>query len=103
MRFARQFKLFRHRIAKWVTKDYSENPKRFFLEITAWILCVGNALTMAITVPNPPLFPMYISWIVGYMIYSYCAWSRRSFGLFVNFIFLFLIDVFGFWRVIITM
>ena len=98
-----KIKRLRKKLKLWVARDFFDNPKRFALEIVAWALCVGNAVTMAVTLPNPPLFPMYCAWVLGYLIYAYCAWSRRSFGLFINFVFLFLIDVFGFYRVILTM
>lgn len=76
----------------WVKDDFKSNWIRFTLEVTAWILSVGCALTMAITVPSPPLKYLYIPWVFSTAIYAGCAYSRRSFGMLANYILLAVID-----------
>jgi hypothetical protein len=39
----------------WIKTDYISNRFRFVIELFAWAISVGCSLTMAITVPNPPL------------------------------------------------
>ena len=76
----------------WIKSDFKSNRLRFCLEVTAWVLSVGCALTMAITVPNPPLRYLYIPWCTSTAVYAGCAYSRGSFGMLANYILLFLID-----------
>ena len=77
---------------QWIKDDYKSNKLRFCLEVTAWILSVACALTMAITVPNPPLKYLYIPWVTSTATYAWCAYSRRSFGMLSNYFLLFVID-----------
>jgi hypothetical protein len=76
----------------WVKDDWKSNRVRFCLEVAAWILSVGCALTMALTVPNPPLKYLYIPWVTSTAVYAGCAYTRRSFGMLANYLLLFLID-----------
>ena len=76
----------------WVKEDWNSNWVRFCLEVTAWILSVGCALTMALTVPSPPLKYLYIPWVTSTCIYAGCAFTRRSFGMLANYLLLFIID-----------
>ena len=79
-------------IWEWVKDDWKSNRVRFCIEVVAWILSVGCALTMAITVPNPPLKYLYIPWVTSTATYAWCAYSRRSFGMLSNYFLLFVID-----------
>lgn len=79
-------------IFEWIRNDFKSNKLRFCFEVTAWILSVACALTMAITVPNPPLKYLYIPWVISTLIYAACAFSRRSFGMLANYFLLFVID-----------
>ena len=76
----------------WIHEDFKSNRIRFCLEVFAWVVSVGCALTMAITVPNPPLKYLYIPWVASTATYAGCAYSRGSFGMLANYILLFLID-----------
>lgn len=76
----------------WIKDDYTSHRLRFCLEVSAWILSIACALTMAITVPNPPLKYLYIPWVLSTATYAGCAYSRRSFGMLANYFLLFLID-----------
>jgi hypothetical protein len=76
----------------WIKDDWKSHKLRFCLESIAWVLSVGCALTMALTVPNPPLKLLYIPWVTSTLLYAGCAYSRRSFGMLGNYFLLFIID-----------
>lgn len=84
--------MIKDKIVGWVGDDYKSHKVRFCLEILAWILSISCALTMALTVPNPPLKFLYIPWVASTTIYAGCAYSRRSFGMLANYILLAIID-----------
>ena len=44
---------------QWIHEDFRSNRFRFVVEVTAWSISIGCAITMALTVPTPPL-PFYI-------------------------------------------
>jgi len=80
---------------QWIKDDYQSNRVRFCLEVLAWAISIGCAITMAVTVPTPPLLALYPVWITGCAIYAWCAYSRRSFGMLANYILLTAIDTVG--------
>jgi hypothetical protein len=84
----------------WIYNDYKSNRYRFVIELVAWALSIGCAITMAGTVPNPPLMALYPCWIISCAIYAWCAWSRRSLGMLANYFLLVSIDLFGFIRLL---
>jgi len=88
-------------IFDWIKQDYKSNKSRFILEVLAWAISIGCSLTMAITVPNPPLIVLYPIWITGCAIYAGCAYSRRSFGMLANYILLTTIDTIGLVRMLV--
>jgi len=79
----------------WIRDDYQSNRVRFYLEVVAWAISIGCSITMALTVPTPPLLALYPVWITGCAIYAWCAYSRNSFGMLANYILLTTIDSFG--------
>jgi hypothetical protein len=85
---------------QWIRDDYRTNPFRFILELLAWFISVGCSITMAVTVPNPPLILLYPVWISGCAIYAYAAYSRKSFGMLANYILLTSIDTVGLIRML---
>ena len=85
---------------EWIKDDFKTDKLRFCLEVIAWIISVGCSITMAITVPNPPLLALYPVWITGCAIYAWCAYSRNSFGMLANYILLTSIDTFGLIRMV---
>ena len=87
-------------IFDWIKQDYKSHRLRFCLEVLAWAISIGCSLTMAITVPNPPLLALYPVWITGCAIYAGCAYSRRSFGMLANYILLTTIDAVGLVRML---
>jgi hypothetical protein len=84
----------------WIREDWQSHRVRFCLEVIAWAISIGCSLTMAITVPNPPLLALYPVWIAGCAIYAWCAYSRRSFGMLANYILLVTIDIIGLIRML---
>jgi hypothetical protein len=84
----------------WIKEDYKSHRVRFCLEVLAWAISIGCSITMAATVPNPPLLAMYPAWIAGCAIYAWCAYSRRSFGMLANYILLTTIDTIGLIRML---
>jgi hypothetical protein len=85
----------------WIKDDYKTHPVRFLVEILAWAISIGCSLTMAATVPNPPLMVLYPIWITGCALYAWAAFSRRSFGMLANYILLVAIDLTGLIRMLI--
>jgi len=84
----------------WIRDDFSSHPWRFILELLAWSLSIGCSVTMAITVPNPPLLALYPVWICGCAIYGWAAWTRKSFGMLANYLLLTTIDLIGLGRML---
>ena len=87
-------------ILGWIREDYQTHPFRFSVEVLAWAISVGCSLTMAITVPTPPLLYMYPVWISGCAMYAWASWTRRSFGMLANYILLVSIDTVGLARML---
>ena len=84
----------------WIADDFKSNRVRFCLESLAWGISIGCAITMASTVPTPPLLALYPVWISGCAIYAWCAYSRRSFGMLANYLLLTTVDSIGLIRMI---
>jgi cellulose synthase/poly-beta-1,6-N-acetylglucosamine synthase-like glycosyltransferase len=82
----------------WIREDWESHRVRFCLEVLAWAISIGCSITMATTVPTPPLIVLYPIWITGCAIYAWCAYSRRSFGMLANYILLTTIDTIGLFR-----
>jgi hypothetical protein len=84
----------------WIKDDFRSHPFRFFVEVIAWCISITCALTMAFTVPNPPLIILYPVWITGCSLYAWAALSRKSFGMLANYLLLVSIDCFGLARMV---
>jgi len=84
----------------WIRSDYKTYPLRFFVEVLAWAVSIGCSITMAATVPNPPLVVLYPIWIMGCAMYAWASWTRQSFGMLANYCLLVSIDTVGLIRMI---
>ena len=84
----------------WIHDDYRTHPLRFFIELLAWAVSIGCSITMALTVPNPPLLALYPVWIAGCAMYAWAAYTRKSFGMLANYILLTAIDTIGLVRML---
>jgi hypothetical protein len=89
-------------IFNWIKDDYRTHPFRFVVELLAWAISIGCSLTMAVTVPNPPLLVLYPIWISGCALYAWAAYTRKSFGMLANYILLTTIDTIGLIRMLIS-
>jgi hypothetical protein len=85
---------------QWIKDDYRSHPGRFCVEVLAWAISVGCSITMAVTVPNPPLLAMYPIWITGCALYAWASYTRKSFGMLANYILLTTIDSVGLIRML---
>ena len=87
-------------IFDWIQNDYRTNRFRFAVELLAWAISIGCSITMAATVPTPPLLYMYPIWILGCAMYAWAAWTRKSFGMLANYLLLVTIDSVGLARML---
>jgi hypothetical protein len=85
----------------WIRDDFKSNPIRFAVELLAWAISIGCSITMALTVPNPPLLALYPIWITGCALYAWASWTRKSFGMLANYILLTTIDSIGLVRMLV--
>ena len=84
----------------WIKDDWYSNRIRFIVELLAWAISIGCSITMAITVPNPPLLALYPVWISGCAMYAWAAYTRKSFGMLANYLLLTAIDTVGLVRML---
>ena len=84
----------------WIKNDWHSNNFRFIVELLAWAISIGCSITMALTVPNPPLIVLYPIWILGCAMYAWAAYTRRSFGMLANYLLLTTIDTIGLIRMV---
>lgn len=84
----------------WIRDDWRSHPFRFVVELLAWAISIGCSITMALTVPNPPLLAMYPIWITGCAMYAWASWTRKSFGMLANYLLLVSIDSVGLARML---
>jgi len=89
-------------ILGWIQDDYTTNPFRFIVEIAAWAISIGCSITMALTVPNPPLVILYPIWISGCSMYAWASYTRGSFGMLANYVLLVSIDSVGLARMLLA-
>ena len=87
---------------EWIRDDFKSHPVRFAIELLAWAISIGWSITMAFTVPTPPLLALYPVWIFGCALYAWASWTRKSFGMLANYILLTTIDTIGLARMLIN-
>ena len=88
-------------IFNWIKDDYRTHPFRFIIELLAWGISIGCSITMALTVPDPPLLTLYPIWIIGCGLYAWASFTRKSFGMLANYLLLVTIDGVGLIRMVI--
>ena len=84
----------------WIRDDWKSGKFRFIVELLAWAISIGCSITMALTVPNPPLLLLYPIWIAGCAMYCWAAFTRKSFGMVANYLLLTSIDTIGLIRML---
>ncbi len=85
---------------EWIKDDWNSSKFRFIVELLAWAISIGCSITMALTVPNPPLLILYPIWIIGCAMYGWAAYTRKSFGMLANYLLLTTIDTIGLIRML---
>ena len=85
---------------EWIKDDFNSHPVRFVIELLAWGISIGCSITMAATVPTPPLLILYPIWIAGCALYAWAAYTRKSFGMLANYLLLTTIDTIGLIRMV---
>ena len=80
---------------QYIKTDWSSNRVRFCAEVFAWACSVISAVIFAATIPEIPVVPLYTIFIAGCCASAWACWTRRSFGLMANSVFLVTIDGFG--------
>ena len=87
-------------VFRWIQDDYRTHRFRFVVELLAWAISIGCSITLALTVPTPPLLAMYPIWILGCSMYAWAAYTRKSFGMLANYLLLVTIDSVGLARML---
>lgn len=85
---------------QWIKDDWESGRFRFIVELLAWAISIGCSITMALTVPTPPLLILYPIWIAGCAMYGWAAYTRKSFGMLANYLLLTTIDTIGLIRML---
>jgi hypothetical protein len=85
---------------QWIKDDWHSHKLRFIVELLAWAISIGCSITMAVTVPTPPLLALYPVWILGCAMYAWASYTRKSFGMLANYILLTTIDTYGLIRML---
>ena len=85
---------------EWIKDDWLSHKLRFTVELMAWAISIGCSITMAATVPSPPLLALYPIWIAGCAMYAWASYTRKSFGMLANYILLTTIDTIGLIRML---
>jgi hypothetical protein len=77
---------------EWVKEDWRSNHIRCVLEILAWLMSIGCAIAMMLTVPTPPFLILYPIFIAQCAIFAWAAKTRGSTGMVANYLLLVAID-----------
>lgn len=80
---------------QYIKRDFTAWPLRFCAEVFAWACSVISAIIFAMSVPEVPVVPLYSIFISGCVASAWTCWTRGSFGLLANYIFLITIDLVG--------
>ena len=89
------FSQWRSNVVDYVREDFRAYPLRFCLEVMVWGISLGCSLTYAVMVPDLPFVKLYIAYITGCLIMSWCAYTRGSFGILGNYLIISIIDSIG--------
>ena len=87
-------------IIEYIKRDWHSDSVRFCAEAFAWLCSVISAIMFAVSAPNIPIIPLYCIFISGCCASAWSCYTRGSFGLMLNAIFLITIDSIGLIRMI---
>lgn len=79
-------------VTDYVKQDWAEDKIRTVLEVIAWVTGIACSLIMALTVPDVPFLLFFPLSVLHCAVFSYCAWTRGSTGMFANYLTLIAID-----------
>lgn len=88
------------RVSKYIRDDWRSSPLRVIAEIFAWACSVVSAVIFAATAPDIPIIPIYGIFMSGATAAAWAAYTRGSFGLLANYVFIVSIDAVGLIRMI---
>ena len=89
-----------HKTVNFIRNDWRSHPVRLVLETVNWALNFVIAMTFTLTVPNVPLLIIYPLFFTALTISIYSAASRGSFGLLMTSLTIFVIDLVGYYRLL---
>lgn len=89
-----------HKTVEFIRKDWHSHPIRLILETVNWALNFVIAMLFTLTVPDVPLLVIYPLFFIALGISMYSAASRGSFGLLMTSVTIFLIDLVGYYRLL---
>ena len=90
-----------HKTVNFIQDDWYSHPVRLCLEIVNWLLNVVIVVIFSATVPDVPYLIVYPLFFVCLSISIYSSISRGSFGLFMTSLSIFLIDIVGYYKVLV--
>ena len=90
-----------HKTVDFIRKDWHSNPLRLSLEGFNWVMNFIIAMTFTVTMPDVPFLVVYPMFFTCLSISMYSALSRGSFGLFMTSLTIFLIDIVGYYRLLV--
>ena len=90
-----------HKTVAFIKEDWRSHPGRLILETVNWALNFVIAMTFTLTVPNVPLLLVYPLYFTALSISIYSAISRGSFGLLMTSLTIFIIDLVGYYRLLV--
>jgi hypothetical protein len=89
-----------HKTVKFIQDDWHSHPTRLIFETVNWILNVAVCMTFTLTVPDVPFLIVYPLFFCCLTISMWSAVSRGSFGLFMTSLTIFIVDIFGYIRLL---
>jgi hypothetical protein len=89
-----------HKTVDFIRKDWHSNPLRLSLEVFNWVMNFVIAMTFTVSMPNVPFLVVYPMFFLCLSISMYSALSRGSFGLFMTSLTIFVIDLVGYYRLL---
>lgn len=85
-------------IINWIHEDFGNNPYRFSAEAIGMLANFAACIWMALTSPTPPMFNIYILFLVATTFLLGCAISRGSTFFTLMYIGFLFIDGIGFYN-----
>ena len=89
-----------HKTVKFIQDDWYSHPGRLCVEIFNWFLNIVVVTIFAITVPDVPFLLVYPMFFACLSMSIYSAISRGSFGILMTSSTILLIDLFGYYKIL---